>query len=314
MRFIRVQVLDEPVKVLTPTRTGALPEMAGLSPSSSSLAALADSLALRSETSAPGCLSARRAQPVVSKKQPPCERSDEPLTAPTNMGYRSRLIKHPHRKSQRRTTMLPWFSAGQKRPAPTFLCVGLPAPLCAIASATPLTLCIATPREVVIVRVMQKLAREAWLKLALLGLVLMTTHAQGQIFKVLPQYLDGQERAALSPSLFDRDAYQAELRRNPNLRSTMRFQILWKPLASDHGPLRLRLELRGWSTAGSPRQLTLEQTVPTSPTRRRWTSIRLTPDQYRQLGDVTAWRVSLWSGPTLLAEQRSFLWTDGSPR
>ncbi|MCX7865681.1 MAG: hypothetical protein N2438_00950 [Limisphaera sp.] len=161
---------------------------------------------------------------------------------------------------------------------------------------------------------MQKLAPQTWLRLMLLAWAVFTTQAQAQILKVLPQYLDAQGRAALSPSLFDRDAYQAELRRNPSLRNTMRFQILWKPVAPDQGPLRLQLELRGWSTAGSPRELTLQQAVPAGSTRRRWTSIRLTPDQYRQLGDVTAWRVSLWSGPALLAEQKSFLWTDRTPR
>lgn len=157
---------------------------------------------------------------------------------------------------------------------------------------------------------MQKLAPRTWLKLVLLAGLVLTAHAQGQILKVLPQYLDAQGRAALSPSLFDRDAYQAELRRNPNLRSTMRFQVLWRPLPTDQKTLHLQLELRGWSPTGSPRQLTLQQTVPAGSARRRWTSIRLTPNQYRQLGDVTAWRVTLWSGPTLLAEQKSFLWTD----
>jgi hypothetical protein len=52
----------------------------------------------------------------------------------------------------------------------------------------------------------------------------------------------------------------------------------------------------------------LEQAVPSQGTRRRWTSFWLTPEQYEKLGDVTAWRVTLWAGTTLVGEQKSFLW------
>ena len=40
--------------------------------------------------------------------------------------------------------------------------------------------------------------------------------ATGRVLKVLPFYLDAQGRDALSPSLFDRDAYQAQLRAGTN--------------------------------------------------------------------------------------------------
>ncbi len=39
-----------------------------------------------------------------------------------------------------------------------------------------------------------------------------------------------------------------------------------------------------------------------------WTALSLKGDAYRAFGEVTAWRVSLWSGTQLLGEQKSFLW------
>ncbi len=150
--------------------------------------------------------------------------------------------------------------------------------------------------------------RKIWLLAMWLGMVWPSLPAKAEVLKVLPQYVDRQGRVALSPSLFDRDAYQAELRRNPQMRSTMRFQVLWKPASTTDANLRLRLELRGWSRGGSPQELVLEQTVPSQGARRRWTSFRLTSEQYEKLGDVTAWRVTLWAGTTLVGEQKSFLW------
>lgn len=140
--------------------------------------------------------------------------------------------------------------------------------------------------------------------------ILMAGLVQGsaRVLKVLPQYLDREGRAALSPSLFDRDAYQAHLRRHPELRHSMRIQVLWRRPAGLSGDLRLRVELRGLTKEGMPVERTLEQTVATAGRRRRWTTVRLSPDTLRELGDVVAWRVTLWSGEELVGEQKSFLW------
>ena len=40
----------------------------------------------------------------------------------------------------------------------------------------------------------------------------------------------------------------------------------------------------------------------------RWNGIALTGEDYKAFGEVTAWRVTLWDGETMLAEQKSFLW------
>jgi hypothetical protein len=39
-----------------------------------------------------------------------------------------------------------------------------------------------------------------------------------------------------------------------------------------------------------------------------WTGITLGGSQYTEFGEVTAWRVTLWDGPQLLSELKSFLW------
>jgi hypothetical protein len=131
--------------------------------------------------------------------------------------------------------------------------------------------------------------------------------AIGRIHKVLPHYLDAQGHHSISPSLFDRDAYQARLRQNPELRSGMRFDINWRVRSVKQTNFRLKLELRGIAQGNLPRQKTLERQV-TGGSSARWAQIRLAGEDYRELGEITAWRVTLWEGDELLAEQASFLW------
>ena len=52
-------------------------------------------------------------------------------------------------------------------------------------------------------------------------------HAEAKISKVLPHWLDKKGRHTLSPSLFERDAYQAQLPRQPGstLRDSFRCQV-----------------------------------------------------------------------------------------
>lgn len=129
----------------------------------------------------------------------------------------------------------------------------------------------------------------------------------GRVLKVLPLFLDAQGRDALTPSLYDRDAYQVQLRAHPEQRSALRVDVLWKASRSGDDKLKLRVELRGVSTNSLPRQITLEQEV-TPGYFRRWTSLMLGGDDYRNFGEITAWRTTLWSGSQMLGEQKSFLW------
>lgn len=131
--------------------------------------------------------------------------------------------------------------------------------------------------------------------------------AAGRVVKVLPFFLDAQGQQALSPSLYDRDAYQAYLRRHADQRSAIRFDVLWKASNTGGTNLKLRVELRGIGQNGMPRQTTLEQ--PVAPHFfRHWNSLTLSGGDYKDFGELVAWRVTLWSGDQRLGEQKSFLW------
>lgn len=131
--------------------------------------------------------------------------------------------------------------------------------------------------------------------------------ASGKIAKVLPHHLDAKGRNAISPSLFDRDAYQAHLQKNPDLRAGIRYDIQWRARSAT-GEVKLRLELRGLAQGKEVRTRTLERVVDPGKGSARWTDLALTGDDFKVFGEVTAWRVTLWDGETQLAEQKSFLW------
>ena len=65
--------------------------------------------------------------------------------------------------------------------------------------------------------------------------------SSGKIVKVLPHFLDAKGRHTLSPSLFERDAYQAQLRAHPEQRSGIRYDIHWRARAS-WGELKLKVK------------------------------------------------------------------------
>src|SRR5208282_4877741 len=72
-----------------------------------------------------------------------------------------------------------------------------------------------------------------------------TNSVTGRVIKTLPLYLDLNGHDAKSPSLFDRDAYQAFLRQHTNEISAIRFDVLWKASNLKDVKLKLRAELRG---------------------------------------------------------------------
>ena len=130
----------------------------------------------------------------------------------------------------------------------------------------------------------------------------------GRVLKVLPQLLDKQGRHTVSPSLFDRDAYQAQLRANPSEVSGIRYEVNWKARGTEFQQLTIRVELRGLFEDKIPRLKTLETTVPGKASMREWTSLKLTGEEYIDFGSITAWRATLWCEETLLDEYTSFLW------
>jgi hypothetical protein len=149
--------------------------------------------------------------------------------------------------------------------------------------------------------------RRLFVTLLLLG-SLATAFASGtvtgRVVKVLPLLLDARGRDA---SLYDRDAYQVYLRQPTNEISAIRFAVWWKASNARDAKLKLRVELRGIAAGGLPRQTTLEQTV-TPGYFGRWTSLTLAGRDYKNFGELVAWRATLWSDDQLLATQKSFLW------
>jgi hypothetical protein len=128
-----------------------------------------------------------------------------------------------------------------------------------------------------------------------------------RIVKVLPHRVDRQGRVALSPSLYERDAYQAVLRKDTNLCDGLRFDVQWKAAEATTSALRLRLELL--TTASTRAQpVVIEVPVRAPSGRSRWTQVPLRGESYRQAGDLIAWRATLWAGEAQVAEQKSFLW------
>ena len=147
----------------------------------------------------------------------------------------------------------------------------------------------------------------ALLLLGSLSVAFADDAAAGRVIKALPLFLDLKGHDALSPSLYDRDAYQVYLRQHADQRSAIRFDVLWKASKTGDAKLKLRVELRGIGEKGLPRQTTLEQIVKPG-FFRHWTSLTLAGEEYKNFGELVAWRVTLWSGDQLLGEQKSFLW------
>jgi hypothetical protein len=147
-----------------------------------------------------------------------------------------------------------------------------------------------------------------WLALIWLAAASPAAAATGRVVKVLPEFLDLKGRNSIYPSLYERDAYQVILRDRPERRSTMRFYVQWKTKGVVWEPLKVRVEMRGIAQGNLPSQLVLEEPVKPGGWFSHWTGVTLTGAQYKSLGEVTAWRVTLWEGQQMLGEQKSFLW------
>ena len=153
--------------------------------------------------------------------------------------------------------------------------------------------------------------RRLWILVAVVGwlaAVLGAPAATGRVIKVLPQFLDLKGRTSLSPSLYQRDAYQAFLRDHTNQVSGMRFHVQWKTKGEPAAPLKVQIELRGVAHGTLPKERALEVPVHARGWFSHWVELDLAGEAYREFGKVTAWRATLWEGSTLLAEQKSFLW------
>src|ERR1041384_976603 len=150
------------------------------------------------------------------------------------------------------------------------------------------------------------------MKLPLLLLCLLLACAaradDGRVIKVLPHFLDRKGQHTLSPSLYERDAYQAQLRQHPEERSAIRFDVQWKLVSPGRSPHKLRVEIRGVAEGNQPKQKVLEKLVKGRGWFSHWSSLTFGGDEYKHFGEVTAWNVSLLEGDLIVAEQQPFLW------
>jgi hypothetical protein len=153
--------------------------------------------------------------------------------------------------------------------------------------------------------------RRAVFAFALAGLLLSVGAAvasEGKVCKVLPQLLDKQGRQSLSPSLYERDAYQAYLRKHPEERSTLQLVVQWKAKGVDWSKLKLRAELRGLVNNSLQTNI-MEEPVKKTGWFGNWSKFVMTTNDFQKFGELASWRVTLWEGDHLLSEQESFLWS-----
>ena len=101
--------------------------------------------------------------------------------------------------------------------------------------------------------------------------------------------------------------YQYALRHDPNRQTGARFHIKWKsPKRAER--IRLVLELQGLSTTNESTRATLTANQPDMDGWAEWTTVDITGEQFKKLGEIMAWRVTLYSGDRVMAEQPSANW------
>lgn len=145
-----------------------------------------------------------------------------------------------------------------------------------------------------------------WGLLPLISAVLVRAE-EASIVKVLPHLLDLKGKASLAPGLFQRDAYQAQLRKDPKQVSGMRFNIQWKAKGVPSDELVIRVWLK---TSGRNPNDPLEIKAPVRGNRKwgRWSAVAYDGKAFQDNGQVLAWKAELLRGETPLATQTSFLW------
>ena len=138
--------------------------------------------------------------------------------------------------------------------------------------------------------------------LVLVGCDTLQTGSGTSVVKVLPHYLDASGNHSDGPTLLHRDVYQANLRKNPELVRSLRYDVNWRGV----GEIKVRLELR--STKVGAETMIIEKVETASGRRTRWTPILIDAATYKTFGQPESWRVSLWQGEAQVGEQKSFLW------
>ena len=131
--------------------------------------------------------------------------------------------------------------------------------------------------------------------------------ANSGIRKVLPHLIDKKGRTSIAPGLFEREAYQRQLRSNPKNVSGVRFNIQWNANGTPEERLKLRIYVRTSKRIPS-KPLEIETALQTSRGLGGWSSFELSGKSYQEAGEVLAWKVVLLDGSKEIGQQQSFLW------
>lgn len=148
--------------------------------------------------------------------------------------------------------------------------------------------------------------RPAILALLLGLLVPAVALAEVGLSKVLPHYLDRNGHHFLSPSLFERDAYQKWLRDNPEEQSGIRYDVRWRSNVA--GTYVIKVELRGDFEEKKQKTLAIAEEVERKGPGAKWTPLTLKGEDFENFGPIVAWRVTVSRDGVVLDEQTSFLW------
>jgi hypothetical protein len=165
---------------------------------------------------------------------------------------------------------------------------------------------VAAKKPALILRFMfMRAAKQFALIFFVITLVSNAEASSAKIKKVLPHLIDSQGRNSLSPSLYERDAYQFFLRTHPEQRAGISFDVQWS--APKSANLTLLIEMRG-ASGDAIRTEKLEMPVKKKGLFSSWSSVVLRGEAYKNFGELVAWRATLWDGNKQIAEQKSFLW------
>lgn len=142
-----------------------------------------------------------------------------------------------------------------------------------------------------------------------LGVAFSAEAAEGKVIKVLPHLLDREGRHTINPSLYERDAYQAHLRKTPSEQSGIRYDIQWRARHMNGRNVLLKLEVHA-GKGNSNKPIVVEKTIKPRTWFSRWSGLQIDGEQFKHMGTIISWRVTLWDHDHMIGEQHSFMWQD----
>lgn len=128
--------------------------------------------------------------------------------------------------------------------------------------------------------------------------------ASPKIVKTLLHLIDDEGRHMLSPSLLDRDAYQAHLRAHPEKVFGICFDIQLKLKSKETHKLKLAIR----HSSGEDLQTFIREMDVVRKGKSQWNRIRIDGEDHSKIGEMIAWRISLLQDQVEIASQESFLW------